>query len=211
MVKEAIGIAETLILAQQKACETLGVAEQDVSFEVLQMPARKVFGFFGGKLAKVKAVFKISPAKVAVNYLRDVLTAYGLKNFYLDYKESEKGVAIHVVGGNAKIAIGHRGDTLDAIQYLVGLVANAVSDSYYQVVVNISDYRERREKTLATLAEHLAAKVLRLKTPIELEPMTPYERKVIHMTIEKIDGVKSWSEGEDLQRHLIVALDSNAE
>ena len=211
MVKEAIGIAETLILAQQKACETLGVAEQDVSFEVLQMPARKVFGFFGGKLAKVKAVFKISPAKVAVNYLRDVLTAYGLKNFYLDYKESEKGVAIHVVGGNAKIAIGHRGDTLDAIQYLVGLVANAVSDSYYQVVVNISDYRERREKTLATLAEHLAAKVLRLKTPIELEPMTPYERKVIHMTIEKIDGVKSWSEGEDLQRHLIVALDSNVE
>ena len=211
MVKEAIGIAETLILAQQKACETLGVAEQDVSFEVLQMPARKVFGFFGGKLAKVKAVFKISPAKVAVNYLRDVLTAYGLKNFYLDYKESEKGVAIHVVGGNAKIAIGHRGDTLDAIQYLVGLVANAVSDSYYQVVVNISDYRERIEKTLATLAEHLAAKVLRLKTPIELEPMTPYERKVIHMTIEKIDGVKSWSEGEDLQRHLIVALDSNAE
>lgn len=211
MVKEAIGIAETLILAQQKACETLGVAEQDVSFEVLQMPARKVFGFFGGKLAKVKAVFKISPAKVAVNYLRDVLTAYGLKNFYLDYKESEKGVAIHVVGGNAKIAIGHRGDTLDAIQYLVGLVANAVSDSYYQVIVNISDYRERREKTLVTLAEHLAAKVLRLKTPIELEPMTPYERKVIHMTIEKIDGVKSWSEGEDLQRHLIVALDSNVE
>lgn len=211
MVKEAIGIAETLILAQQKACETLGVAEQDVSFEVLQMPARKVFGFFGGKLAKVKAVFKISPAKVAVNYLRDVLTAYGLKNFSLDYKESEKGVAIHVVGGNAKIAIGHRGDTLDAIQYLVGLVANAVSDSYYQVVVNISDYRERREKTLVTLAEHLAAKVLRLKTPIELEPMTPYERKVIHMTIEKIDGVKSWSEGEDLQRHLIVALDSNVE
>lgn len=207
MVKEAIGIAETLILAQQKACEALGVAEQDVSFEVLQMPARKVLGFFGGKLAKVKAVFKISPAEAAVNYLREVLSAYGVKDFSLDYQESDKGIEIHIVGGNAKIAIGYRGDTLDAIQYLVGLVANAVSDSYYQVVINISDYRERREKTLVTLAENLAARVLRLKTSIELEPMTPYERKVIHMTIEKINGVKSWSEGEGLLRHLIVALE----
>lgn len=207
MVKEAIGVGETLILAQQMACNALGVTEQDVSFEVLQMPVRKTLGIFGGKLAKVKAVFEFSPAKIAADYLKNVLTAYGLKNFKVDYEELDDGVALHVVGGNAKIAIGYRGDTLDAIQYLVGLVANSVCDSYYRVTINISDYRERREKVLVKLAENLAAKVLRTKSPIVLEPMTPYERKVLHTTIEKISGVKSWSEGEDTQRHLIVALD----
>lgn len=209
MVKEAIGVGETLILAQQKACEELGVNEKDVSFEVLQMPVKKTFGLLGGKLAKVKAVFEFSPAKIAADYLRDILTAYGLKNFSIDYEESPDGVALHVIGGNAKIAIGYRGDTLDAIQYLVGLVANAVCDSYYRVTINISDYRERREKVLIKLAENLASKVLRTKKSIELEPMTPYERKVIHTTIENISGVKSWSEGENLQRHLIVALDES--
>ena len=92
---------------------------------------------------------------------------------------------------------------------MVGLVANAVCDSYYRVTINISDYRERREKVLIKLAENLASKVLRTKKAIELEPMTPYERKVIHTTIENINGVKSWSEGEALQRHLIVALDES--
>ena len=212
MIKEAIGVGETLVLAQQRACEALGVAEQDVAFEVLQMPVKKTLGLFGGKLAKVKAIFEYSPAKIAANYLNEVLVAYGLKNFTLEYDEAEdgSGVALHVIGGNAKIAIGYRGDTLDAIQYLVGLVANAVCDSYYRVTINISDYRERREKVLVQLAENLAARVRRTRKPIELEPMTPYERKVIHMTIDKISGVKSWSEGEDLQRHLIVALDNES-
>lgn len=209
MVKEAIGIGETLLLAQQKACEALGVSEEEVSFEVIQMPVKKMFGIFGGKEAKVKAFFRISPAKLSVNYLKDVLTAYGLKNFSVDYEESPDGVALHVVGGNAKLAIGHHGDTLDAIQYLVGLVANAVCDSYYRVTINISDYRERREKVLVKLAENLAAKTLKIRKPVELEPMTPYERKVIHTTIEKINGVKSWSEGEGIQRHLIIALDES--
>ena len=212
MIKEAIGVGETLVLAQQRACEALGAAEQDVTFEVLQMPVKKTLGLFGGKLAKVKAIFEYSPAKIAANYLNEVLVAYGLKNFTLEYDEAEdgSGVALHVIGGNAKIAIGYRGDTLDAIQYLVGLVANAVCDSYYRVTINISDYRERREKVLVQLAENLAARVRKTRKPIELEPMTPYERKVIHMTIDKISGVKSWSEGEDLQRHLIVALDNES-
>lgn len=209
MVKEAVGVGETLVLAQEKACKALGAAQQEVSFEVIQLPGKKVFGIFGGKMAKVKASMTVSPAKLAANYLHDVLTAYGLKDFSIESEERSDGVNLRVVGGNAKIAIGHRGDTLDAIQYLVGLVANAVCDSYYRVTVNISDYRERREKVLIKLAENLASKVLRTKKPVELEPMTPYERKVIHMTVEKIEGVKSWSEGEDLQRHLIIDLDKS--
>ncbi len=210
MLKEAIGVGESLLLAQQRACEALGVPESSVSFEVLQMPVKKTFGLFGGKLAKVKAVFELVPAKLATDYLREVLTAYGLKNFEVEAEEKEDGVSLHVTGGNAKIAIGHRGDTLDAIQYLVGLVANSASETYYRVTINISDYRERRDVTLKTLGEKLAKRVLRTKQRIELEPMTPYERKVIHMEVEKIKGVTSWSEGEDLLRHLIIDLEGAA-
>lgn len=207
MIKEAIGVGESLVLAQQRACEALGVPESAVSFEVIQMPVKKAFGLFGGKQAKVKALFEVSPAKLAADYLRDVLAAYGLKNFEVEAEEKADGVALHVTGGNAKIAIGHRGDTLDAIQYLVGLVANAASDSYYRVTINISDYRERRDAVLKSLGVKLAKRVLRTRQRIELEPMTPYERKVLHMEIEKINGVTSWSEGQDTQRHLIVDLE----
>lgn len=210
MIKEAIGVGESLILAQQRACEALGVPESAVSFEVIQMPVKKAFGLFGGKQAKVKALFEISPAKLAADYLRDVLAAYGLKNFGVEAEEKADGVALHVTGGNAKIAIGHRGDTLDAIQYLVGLVANAASDSYYRVTINISDYRERRDAVLKSLGVKLAKRVLRTRQRIELEPMTPYERKVLHMAIEKINGVTSWSEGQDTQRHLIVDLEDTS-
>ena len=192
MIKEAIGVGESLVLAQQRACEALGVPESAVTFEVVQMPVKKTFGLFGGKLAKVKALFEVSPAKLAADYLRDVLAAYGLRNFEVEAEEKEDGVALHVTGGNAKIAIGHRGDTLDAIQYLVGLVANAASETYYRVTINISDYRERRDET---------------RQRIELEPMTPYERKVLHTEIAKVQGVTSWSEGEELERHLIVDLE----
>ena len=207
MIKEAIGVGESLVLAQQRACEELGVPESSVSFEVIQMPVKKAFGLFGGKPAKVKAILELVPAKLATDYLREVLAAYGLKDFEVEAEEKEDGVALHVTGGNAKIAIGHRGDTLDAIQYLVGLVANAASETYYRVTINISDYRERRDVTLKTLGAKLARRVLRTRQRIELEPMTPYERKVIHMEVEKVNGVTSWSEGEDLLRHLIIDLE----
>lgn len=207
MIKEAIGVGESLILAQRRACEALGVPESAVTFEVVQMPVKKTFGLFGGKLAKVKALFEVSPAKLAADYLRDVLAAYGLRNFEVEAEEKEDGLALHVTGGNAKIAIGHRGDTLDAIQYLVGLVANAASETYYRVTINISDYRERRDETLKSLGGKLARRVLRTRQRIELEPMTPYERKVLHTEIAKVQGVTSWSEGEELERHLIVDLE----
>ena len=116
MIKEAIGVGESLVLAQQRACEELGVPESSVSFEVIQMPVKKAFGLFGGKPAKVKAILELVPAKLATDYLREVLAAYGLKDFEVEAEEKEDGVALHVTGGNAKIAIGHRGDTLDAIQ-----------------------------------------------------------------------------------------------
>ncbi len=210
LVKEAIGTGETVGLAQQNACEVLGVSEQDVTFEVIQMPSRKTLGLFGGKSAKVRARFEVSPAKIAAEYLSDILKAYGLKDFVVDIEEHDDGASLHVTGENAKIAIGRRGDTLDAIQYLVGLVANDVSDSYYRLTINIGDYRERRAKVLESLGKKLAFKVLRTGKPIILEPMTPYERKVIHLAIEKIDGVKSWSEGEGISRHLIVELSDDA-
>ena len=210
MIKEAIGVGETVSLAQQDACQKMGKLLGDVHFEVLQMPVKKTFGLFGGKLAKVRAYVEVLPAKVAANYLRDLLEAYGVINFEIEIEDIEGGANLHVTGENAKIAIGRRGDILDSMQYLAGLVANDVSDEYFRLTINIEDYRERRKKALEDLGKKLAYRVLKTGEAITLEPMTPYERKVLHLSIEEVKGVKSWSEGEDLNRHLIVDLDDKA-
>lgn len=205
MTREAIGVGDTIILARKNACEILGVSDGQVSFEVIQVPRKKFLGLFGGRLARVRASIDLDPADLAANYLRDVLSAFGAKDFDISIIRKEGGAELLVKGGNANHAIGRRGDTLDAIQYLAGLVANSESDGYYRVTVNIEDFRERREKTLETLGRRLAFRVLKTDEKIELEPMTPYERKVIHSAVTKVCGVESHSEGEDLNRHVVIA------
>ncbi len=205
MTREAIGVGDTINLAQKKACEILGVSDGEVSFEVIQLPKRKILGIFGGRLAKVRALLYVDPAELAADYLRTVLTAFGAKNFDISINKKDNGSELLVKGGNANRAIGRRGDTLDSIQYLTCLVANSVCENYYRITINIEDYRERRRETLEILGRKLAFKALKNKEKVVLEPMTPYERKVIHAAVSQVLGVESYSEGEDLNRHVIIA------
>lgn len=204
MVKEAFGIGETINAAQDAAKKELGEECKDVKFEVVQMPVKKTFGIFGGKPAKVRAFIEITPGAVAANYVEDVLKEFGLKNFEIEVKENEKAAELHITGDKISPIIGRRGKLLDDIQYLAGLVANSGEKEYFRLTINAGDYRGRREKTLESLAQKVAGKVLKRGHKIVLEPMSPYERRVIHLAIESIDGVKSHSEGEGLDRHIIV-------
>lgn len=205
LTREAIGIGNTIFLAQQNACQELGVQGRQVSFEVIQLPRKKFLGLFGGRPAKVKAMLRLEPSELAANYLSDVLNAFGATGFGVEVNEKDDGSELLVRGGDANHAIGRRGDTLDAIQYLTGLVANSAFKGYYRVTINIEDYRERREKTLEILGRKLAFKVLKSKEKVSLEPMTPYERKVIHTAVQPVRGVESYSEGEGLKRHVVIA------
>lgn len=205
MTREAIGVGNTIVLAQKKACEILGVSDGEVSFEVVQLPRRKFLGIFGGRLAKVRALLYVDPAELAANYLKTVLIAFGAKDFDILVNKRDDGSELLVKGGNANRAIGRRGDTLDAIQYLTCLVANSVCESYYRITINIEDYRQRRKDTLEILGRKLAFKALKSREKVVLEPMTPYERKLIHAAVSQVLGVESYSEGEDLDRHVIIA------
>ncbi len=207
MIKEAIGVAETITLAQQQACEKLGVDMADAEFEVLQMPEKKKFGIFGGSLAKVKAFIKLSPIQVAADYLKNILTLMGAENFNIEIQENDDGAEFNLTGENIGFIIGHRGETLDSLQYLTGLVANQVDDSYYRITINTGNYREKREKTLEILGRNLAFKAVKTGQTSNLEPMNPYERRIIHTAVQTVNGAISWSEGENMNRHVVIGPD----
>ena len=129
----------------------------------------------------------------------------GLK---LDFKAraSEDMVYLEMSGDDSRTVIGKRGQTLDAIQYLTSLVVNKDSEKYIKVVVDAENYRAKRQKTLEQLANRLAAKVIKTRKQVRLEPMNPYERKVIHATLQKNPQIVTRSEGEEPYRKVIIEL-----
>ena len=211
MIKEAIGIGDTELQAQEDACRQLGVETYEAEFEIIQRAEKKVFGLFGGCKAKVRAFIKTSPADTAVDFLKKVLVGMGLEGVTLDVKETdENGVTIDLAGEDVGFVIGRRGETLDALQYLTGLVANHVDNAYYKVTINTGDFREKREKTLEILGRKLAFKAIKTGHKTRLEPMNPYERRIIHTAVQKVNGAISWSEGENLNRHVVIGPDPKA-
>ncbi|MBQ4105907.1 MAG: protein jag [Clostridia bacterium] len=212
MIREAIGVGETEVLAQQDACRQLGVETYEAEFELLERAEKKVLGLFGGRPAKVRAFIKATPADAAEEFLKDVLGAMGLEGITLDVNETEEnGVVINLEGEDVGFVIGRRGETLDALQYLTGLVANHVDNAYYKVTINTGDYREKREKTLEILGRKLAFKAVKTGYKTSLEPMNPYERRIIHTAVQKVNGATSWSEGENLNRHVVIGPDPKAQ
>lgn len=207
MIKEAIKEAETIEDAKALALAELGVNEDKAQFEVLVQPEKKKFGLFGGSLAKVRVFYEETPTDIAKAYLADVLTKLGVTNVVIEATETEDGAEFDVNGDDIGFIIGHRGETLDALQYLTGLVVNHIHDEYFRVIINIGNYREKREKTLEVLGRKLAFKACKTGEKVSLEPMNPYERRIIHTAVQKVRGATSWSEGENLQRHVVIGPD----
>lgn len=147
------------------------------------------------------------PAEEARKYVENVLKAMGLNDITVEVTEGESSAEIQLSGEQIGAVIGRRGETLDALQYLAGLVANHVGNSYYRITINTGNYREKREKTLEILGRKLAFKVLKTGRNVSLEPMNPYERRIIHTAVHKINGAISWSEGEVTNRHVVIGPD----
>lgn len=207
MIKEAIKEAETIEEAKALALAELGINEDKAQFEVLVQPEKKKFGLFGGSLAKVRVFYEETPTDIAKAYLADVLTKLGVTNVVIEATETEDGAEFDVNGDDIGFIIGHRGETLDALQYLTGLVVNHIHEEYFRVIINIGNYREKREKTLEVLGRKLAFRACKTGEKVSLEPMNPYERRIIHTAVQKVRGATSWSEGENLQRHVVIGPD----
>jgi len=211
LIREAIGVGETEVQAQEDACRQLGVETYEAEFEIIQRAEKKILGLFGGCPAKVRAFIKATPAQAAEDFLKNVLTAMGLESITIEVKEKEDGgVEINLEGEEVGSVIGRRGETLDALQYLTSLVANHVDNAYFKVTINTGDYREKREKTLEILGRKLAFKAVKTGYKTSLEPMNPYERRIIHTAVQKVNGAISWSEGENLNRHVVIGPDPKA-
>lgn len=207
MIREFIATADTIEEAQKQACEKLGTTQEQTQFEILQYPEKKKFGLFGGSPAKVRAFVEITPLDGAMAYLREILEKMGITDFDMNAEETEGGAVINIEGEDVGFIIGHRGETLDALQYLTGLVANHMDEGYFRISINIGNYREKREKTLEILGRKLAFKAVKTGAKTALEPMNPYERRIIHTAVQRVRGAVSWSEGENMQRHVVIGPD----
>lgn len=145
-------------------------------------------------------------AKAAADYVRNVLDEIGV-NADMTVAFTENGVILRLSGEGLGVIIGRRGETLDALQYLAGLVANRIEGDYMRVTIDSGNYREKREHTLEQLAKKLSASAIRYGRPSTLEPMNPYERRIIHATVSKIEGVSSASVGEEPNRRVVITPD----
>ena len=191
VIKEAIGIGDNEVDALNDAKKQLGLDENaEVDFEVIQRAEKKKFGLFGGQPAKVRVTLKETPAEKAEQFLRDVLNNMKLESVVIEKKEIEGGIEFNLSGEDVGFVIGRRGETLDSLQYLTSLVANHSDNSYFKVTIDTGNYREKREKTLEILGRKLAFKAVKTGRKTNLEPMNPYERRIIHTSVPKAKPVR---------------------
>ena len=211
MIKEAICEGSDVQDALKKAKAQLGLDEtSEYEFEIIQTEEKKKFGLFGGRPAKVRVFIKDTPDERAEKFLRDVLDKMTLQSVEIEKSTDENAVEFNLSGEEVGFVIGRRGETLDALQYLTSLVANHGEDPYIKVTVNTGNYREKREKTLEILGRKLAFKAIKTGKKTSLEPMNPYERRIIHTAVQKVNGAISWSEGENAARHVVIGPDPKA-
>jgi spoIIIJ-associated protein len=210
MIKQVIGVGDTEQEALENAKAQLGLDENsEFDFEVVQRAEKKVLGLFGGKQAQVKVTVteKDNPADAAEEFIKNVVDAMHLNGIEVEVEKTETSATFNIEGEDVGYIIGRRGETLDALQYLTSLVANHVDNSYFKITVNTGNYREKREKTLEILGRKLAFKAVKTGRKTSLEPMNPYERRIIHTSVQKVRGATSWSEGENANRHVVIGPD----
>lgn len=143
-------------------------------------------------------------------FICEVLAKMGLADIAVESSAEGDALEFNLSGEEEGFVIGRRGETLDALQYLASLVANHNTAGYIKVSVNVGNYRDKREKTLEILGRKLAFKAIKTGRKQSLEPMNPYERRIIHTAVQKINGAISWSEGENTMRHVVIGPDPKA-
>jgi spoIIIJ-associated protein len=192
--------------AIKNALNELKVTEDKIEVEVLEEGSKGLFKFIGAKPARIKVKVKRDYLYEAKTFLRDVLNSMNIKA-EIRIKEEGDIINISLTGPDMGILIGYRGETLDSLQYLVSLVINKGHETAYKrVVLDTENYRSKREETLKRLAQKVGNTVRRTGKNIRLEPMNPYERRIIHSALQDDRYIKTYSEGEEPYRRVVVDL-----
>ena len=198
--------AKTVGDAVTAACQHFLVTSDKLEYEILEEGSTGFLGF-NAKPAVIQARVKVTVEDKALQFLNDVFAAMKM-DVVMDiaYDEVEKHLDIDLKGDEMGILIGKRGQTLDSLQYLANRVANKHQDGYVRVKLDTENYRARREETLKHLAKNIAHKVKRNRRPVALEPMNPYERRIIHSALQSDPYVTTHSEGEEPYRKVVITL-----
>ncbi|MCI8919955.1 MAG: protein jag [Eubacterium sp.] len=201
--------AKTVNDAITDALVQLGVTSSQLEYEVVNEGSTGFLGF-GSKPAVIKARKKFSIEDTVRDFLKRVFEAMDMEvEIISKYDEDSSMVEVEFKGSEMGVLIGKRGQTLDSLQYLTNLAVNKQSDKYVKVKLDTEDYRKRRKDTLENLAKNISYKVKRTKRPVALEPMNPFERRVIHSALQNDRFVSTHSEGEEPYRHVVVTLKRN--
>lgn len=201
---------KTVEEALELALAELNVGREEIDYEILEAPSKALFGFIGGKLAKIKVtvkpkVEKIDPVARAKELLQNIFNTMKL-DVSIEKMTNTEGVTLNLRGDDLGVLIGKHGQTLDALQYLVNLSSNRDCEERTRIILDVEDYRKRRAETLTNLAMRLADKVKRRGEKVVLEPMSPHERKIIHMALQNDNRVSTYSEGEEPFRKVVISL-----
>ena len=201
--------AKTVGDAITDALVRLGVTSDQLEYEVVNEGSTGFLGF-GSKPAVIKARKKYSPEENVREFLTNVFDAMHLDVEIVSKYDEENGlIDVEFKGNEMGVLIGKRGQTLDSLQYLTNLAVNKQTDHYVKVKLDTEDYRKRRKDTLENLAKNISYKVKRTKRPVALEPMNPFERRVIHSALQNDRFVSTHSEWEEPYRHVVVTLKRN--
>ncbi|MBR4343650.1 MAG: protein jag [Lachnospiraceae bacterium] len=205
---------KTVEEALESALSELNVTVDQIEYEVLEKESNGFLGLFNNKPAKISVKLKTEVkesnkdlCEIAKVFLNEVLSAMDV-NAQINVTMNEEGneIGVDLTGDEMGILIGKRGATLDSLQYLVSLVVNKESDSYVKVKLDTENYRERRKETLENLAHNIAGKVKKTRRSVTLEPMNPYERRIIHSCLQQDSYVETHSEGEEPFRKVVITL-----
>ncbi len=200
--------AKSLEDAITEASLELGIRSDKLVYEIVDKGSAGVLGgLIGAKPAIIRAKKEETVNDTAEEFLTSVFDAMGMAvDITSEFDDEENELSINLSGDEMGILIGKRGQTLDSLQYLTSLVVNKKSSDYIRVKLDTENYRERRKETLETLAKNIAYKVKRTRKPVALEPMNPYERRIIHSALQNDKYVFTKSEGEEPYRHVVIAL-----
>jgi len=207
MTREVEQTGKTVEEATEKAISELGVSEKEVDIQIIEEGSKGIFGL-GAKQAKVRVIVKTNPSLTAEKALKDILAAMKLDISVIDKKEEDNIVRFCLGGESLGILIGRHGRNLDSLQFLVNIIGNKgikEKKDRIRIVIDGEGYRERREHTLQSLAERMAKKAYEGRKNIVLEPMLPYERRIIHTVLQDNPYVNTYSQGDEPLRRVVIA------
>lgn len=200
--------AKTVQEAINLALDELHASPDNADIEVLEEGSKGLFGI-GSKVARVRVTLKDIQKNRGEKFLQEVFSKMKV-SVDIETEEDEESMTLRIKGKDSGIIIGRRGETLDALQYLTSLVVNKNREDYKRVTVDIENYRQKREETLVRLASRLAERVVRYRKNVTLEPMNPYERRIIHSSLQNNKMVETYSVGDEPNRKVVITLRQQA-